>query len=120
MEIKINGDQYKEAVDLWFRFYHYKMTGNGTQETQGQVKPQFTGVEGKKLKEILKHLKNYYENPNTIFKHILINWDKLDPWIQQNALDLKIFHSKLNIILISLKNGKQTREAAKQRFANYQ
>jgi hypothetical protein len=96
------------------------MTGNGTQETEGQIKPQFTGVEGKKLKEILKHLRNYYENPSVIFKHILINWDKLDPWIQHNALDLKVFHSKLNIILISLKNGKQTREAAKQRFANYQ
>ena len=88
--------QYKKALEIWFNFYAYKTDG---------MKPKFSAVEGKKLKNIIKSLDHPGTEASQNFRAILVKWDLLDPWLRSNCMDLKVFESKLNVILIKLYNG---------------
>ena len=88
--------EYKKALEIWFNFYAYKTDG---------MKPKFGAIEGRKLKSILRSLDYPNTKPSQNFRAILVKWDNLDPWLKQNCMDLKVFESKLNVILIKLYNG---------------
>lgn len=91
-------DEYKNIIKLWFEFV----------EKRNGVKPSFTAVDGKSLKSIIAYIsrqQNKGQKTEDTFKFILDRWPTLSEWLQSNALDLKIFNSKINTILDQIKNG---------------
>lgn len=91
---------YRQAVDDYFNFYRSRNNG---------LSPKFGAIEGKKLKAILKAL-NQRGEAHDNFRAILIRWDQLSPWLRSNAVDLKVFESKLNVIINELNNASRKEE----------
>lgn len=105
-------DEYKNIIKIWFEFVE-KRTG---------VKPKFNGVDGKSLKSIIEYIsKNQNEGQKTedTFQYILNNWGRLENWLQSNALDLKIFNQKINIIISQLKNGTTNKKGSNSFGENF-
>lgn len=89
---------FKKFVDLWFEFF----------ERTGRPSPAFDGAQGKSLKAIIKKLTESSKggvDPIDSFQYILDKWGMQEEWIQANALDLKVFNQKINVIIDSLRNG---------------
>lgn len=80
---------YQLCVDVYFSFFK---SIHGTY-------PIFSAIEGKCMMKIVKHFESQKLVPAFELCYIFTNWKKLDPWLQSNALDLKIMHSKLNVII---------------------
>lgn len=96
-------DEYKNIIKLWFEFV----------EKRNGVKPSFTAVDGKSLKSIIAYIskqQNKGQKTEDTFKFILDRWPTLSEWLQSNALDLKIFNSKINTVLDQIKNGTGTKQ----------
>ena len=104
--------EYKNIIKLWFEFV----------EKRNGVKPSFTAVDGKSLKSIIAYIskqQNKGQKTEDTFKFILDRWPTLSEWLQSNALDLKIFNSKINTVLDQIKNGKGTKKGFAQRVGKY-
>ena len=92
-------------TDAWFKFYQAKNDG---------IKPMFNGIQGSALKTIRQHLesiskekfpeKDKEQGGLESWNFILSNWNRLDPWIQ-NQFDLTVVGKKMNDIINQLKNG---------------
>lgn len=96
-------DEYKNIIKLWFEFV----------EKRNGVKPSFTAVDGKSLKSIIAYIskeQNKGQKTEDTFEFILDRWPTLSEWLQSNALDLKIFNSKINTILDQIRNGTGTKQ----------
>lgn len=94
-EIEDKSD-YVEFTKIWFEFF----------KQRGLPKPSFNSAQGKSLKEIItksKELAKGNFTPMDTFKYILDNWDRQDEWMRVNALDLKVFNGKFNVIVSRLK-----------------
>lgn len=90
-------NSWQPFIDAWFLFYE-KRTG---------IPPKFDGAQGKALKQIKSYLDKVSTGPPIdSWNYILNNWERLDTWTQ-GQLDLKVINSKFNIIINTLKNGKQ-------------
>jgi len=101
----IDNDIYKSITKKWFDFYEKRMT----------VKPSFDGTQGKSLKSIIKHLEKQKKDSvktEDTFQYILDHWGLMENWMQSSCLDLKVFNSKINVVLDQIKNGKSTKGIA--------
>lgn len=115
----INGSviEIKNMIASWFEFY----------ENRTGLKPKYGTVEGAKMKSIHKYLAQVIKDngsdnqPADLFKAILDNWEKIgDKWIRENALDLKIFESKINIIINGIKRKVDKTQQFRSRVEKYQ
>lgn len=100
---KPDTSEYKKITDLWFEFV----------EKRNGVKPSFNATDGQSLKSIIAYIskqQNEGQKTEDTFKFILDRWSVLSEWLQSNALDLKIFNSKINTILDQIKNGTGTKQ----------
>jgi hypothetical protein len=81
-------------------------------ETKFNLKPKFSGVEGKSLKSIISFLQGVCstdEEAKDIWLAILSNWD-IQSEFYKNQTELRQINSNLNIILKTFKNGKQSEQ----------
>lgn len=96
--------EYKQCVEIYFDFI----------KGQTGVEPNFTNVEGKALKQIIKWIQQNQkkdvtvENTVNAFRFIFVNFDK---WDQFHKKQLKLVQINSNIINIinCIKNGQSTR-----------
>ena len=89
-------------------------------QTKYSIKPKWTEVEGKALKQIITYLNKETANSKeslTIWQQIFTNWNKLDNYYQgQNQL--KQINGNFQIILTQLKDGKPSSQARKKANSN--
>jgi hypothetical protein len=96
--------EYKLCVEIYFDFIK-KQTG---------VEPNFTNVEGKALKNIIKWIHQNQKKEMTIentvnaFKFIFLNFDKWDAF-HQKQLKLVQINSNIINIVNAIKNGQSQR-----------
>ena len=90
---------YQQFVGVWYNFYEDFMG----------IKPKFTGVDGKHLKQIITYLKRVNGTEETaleVWKTILDCWSDLDKFHKDNT-DLKYINSRLNPIINAIKQKNQ-------------
>jgi len=111
---------FTKCRDVYFDFYKSK---------NDDVPPKFSGVDGAKLKSIIKYLESVVigkqpdlkdnesaisENVVLAFQLITNGWDKLDPFWQKN-ISLSAIDSNINTLIHQIKNyGKSTTKTKKQ------
>lgn len=115
-KLKVDGD-FTNAVAYWFEFIE-KRTG---------LKPRWGATEGRTMKSVLAYLKKIIkengetdETPLTFLKRILDNWDLVqDKWMKKNCLDIKMFNSKVNLIINEIKGRYDLKEQFIENFDRY-
>ncbi len=79
-------------------------------QTKYNIKPKWTEVEGKALKQIITYLNKETANPAealTIWQQVFTNWNKLETYYQRQN-QLKQINGNFQIILTQLKDGTTT------------
>lgn len=92
---------YSKFLNEWFLFY----------EGFKDIKPKFTGADGKQLKEIISYLKSVSADDNEaleVWKTILLKWVDLSEFHKKNT-DLKYISSRLNVIIDEIKQSNNTK-----------
>ena len=87
---------YSVCVKKYFDFFAQK---------NGGAKPKFGKVEGQKMKSIIRYFESQGSPPVESLEYIFKHWNRLSSWLQDNALDLKVFESKINTIITELKKN---------------
>jgi hypothetical protein len=93
---------YTQFNDAWHSFY-YDYVG---------IKYRFNGVDGKHLKNIIKHFTDLHQDENEaleFWKMLLNNWNKLDDFYKKSP-DLKFISSQINKILSNVKTANKSSE----------
>ena len=90
---------YQTYVSEWYSFY----------ENYVGIKPKFTALDGKNLKQIISYLNEIAASQDealSLWQSILHNWTKLDKFHQENT-DIKYINSQLNKIITNVKRINQ-------------
>lgn len=101
---------FKELMDIYFEWY----------QKETDITPKIDGVTGKHLKQIITFLKKQAADENevkSIFEHILNSWEELDDFYK-NQRELRQINTNINIILNTLKNGKQDSKTQARNVSN--
>lgn len=97
IEVKQVQSLYTRFLNAWFQFYEDLM----------ELKPKFTGADGKALNRIIAYLKTQSVDEEEAFNtwdFFLSNWNNLPTFHQKNT-DLKYIDSKFNILINELKTN---------------
>lgn len=99
---------FSQMIDEYFIFF----------EKQTDLPPRINAVEGKSLKDIIKHLQSICTDDvevMTVWKTIFLNWHKVEPFYAKQ-MQLKQINSNISNILTQVKNGNGNNTA--QRASN--
>lgn len=100
MTKKVQNSVVQKGIDMYFEFFKI--------QTQGR-KPKFGAVDHIKLSAILQHFENEGKDPLDELEKIFAGWDRLEPWLRNQALDLCILEKKLNMIIVMTSRKRRTR-----------
>lgn len=90
----------KEFIGCWRSWYAQR---TGLDEKAIMI----NGRHGKAVKELIAHIKVAHPEtePIEVFKAVLNNWDRLEPFYQKNMMELWSIVSHWNNIINKIKNG---------------